>query len=89
MNERSTQYSTVGTSVRRRDFLEKVTGAAQYARVKVTPVLARRSLLRSRNSAHQAWNLDSSSWPDARISRIRSSSAFTAARVVRMAISSP
>jgi CO/xanthine dehydrogenase Mo-binding subunit len=31
VNERSTQYSTVGTSVRRRDFLEKVTGAAQYA----------------------------------------------------------
>jgi CO/xanthine dehydrogenase Mo-binding subunit len=55
-----TEYTTVGTSVRRRDFLEKVTGAAQYAVDVSMPGMLHATVVRSDRAHARILGIDAS-----------------------------
>jgi CO/xanthine dehydrogenase Mo-binding subunit len=54
------EYSTVGTSVRRRDFLEKVTGTAQYAVDVTMPGMLHAKVVRSDRAHARILGIDTS-----------------------------
>ena len=63
-----------------RQFVERFAEASLVRRLRAGTPLLHRSLCFSRKSAHHAPNFESSTPPGFRIARMRSSSAFTAAR---------